>query len=237
MLTTSVNITTLNTAIIKTVLLLGCLFLCNINFSVSAAQVIPERDAVETKAKTTILLLGDSLSASFGMQQNQGWVHLLNQRFLQEKSAYTIVNASISGETTAGGLARLPSILTNNNIDYLLIELGGNDGLRGFPPSLISNNLLQMIELAKDKNIEVILMQIQILPNYGPRYNQLFINAFKQIAMQTQTPLMPFFMDNIAIDPKLMQADGIHPNVAAQTKIADFMQNQIQHRVYHKTLR
>ena len=127
-------------------------------------------------AMTSILLLGDSLSASYGMKQNQGWVHLLNQQLKQQSSPYTITNASISGETTSGGLSRLPGILSNEKVDFLLIELGGNDGLRGFPPKLIKNNLLQLIALAKEKNIPVAIIDIRIPPNYGPRYNNLFNN-------------------------------------------------------------
>lgn len=179
-------------------------------------------------AMTSILLLGDSLSASYGMKQNQGWVHLLNQELKQDNSPYTITNASISGETTSGGLSRLPGILSNEKVDFLLIELGGNDGLRGFPPKLIKNNLLQLIDLAKDKNIPVAIIDIRIPPNYGPRYNKLFSDVFKQVAEESQIPLIPFFMEQVAIKPELMQQDGIHPNQEAQPMIADFMAKQLK---------
>ncbi|MCW8832621.1 MAG: arylesterase [Colwellia sp.] len=172
---------------------------------------------------SSILILGDSLSASFGLKENQGWVYLLNQTLLKEKAPYTLVNASISGETTGGALSRLPNILAKQNIDYLLIELGGNDGLRGFPPSLIKNNLLQIIALAQSENIKVLLMTIKIPPNYGQRYNQLFNQTFENVAKQRNIPLLPFFMESIAVDPALMQADGIHPNLAAQPLIVEFM--------------
>ncbi|MFT5881353.1 MAG: acyl-CoA thioesterase-1, partial [Moritella sp.] len=135
-------------------------------------------------AARTILLLGDSLSASYGMKQDEGWVYLLNQQLSQQNAPYNIVNASISGETTAGGLSRLPGILAKQSIDYLFIVLGGNDGLRGFPPKLIKNNLLKMIDLAQVKNIPVYLMTIRIPPNYGPRYNKMFTDVFAQVSQE-----------------------------------------------------
>jgi acyl-CoA thioesterase-1 len=175
----------------------------------------------------SILLLGDSLSASFGMKENKGWVYQLNQVLQQQKSPYTLINASISGETTAGGLTRLPRILAKQNIDYLLVELGGNDGLRGFPPSLIKNNLLQIIQLAQQKSIKVLLMDIKIPPNYGTRYNKLFNQTFTNAANISNISLLPFFMESIAIKPELMQSDGIHPNIKAQPLIVTFMKQQL----------
>jgi acyl-CoA thioesterase-1 len=175
----------------------------------------------------SILLLGDSLSASFGMKENQGWVYQLNQVLHQQKSPYTLINASVSGETTAGGLTRLPRILAKQNIDYLLVELGGNDGLRGFPPSLIKNNLLQIIQLAQQKSIKVLLMDIKIPPNYGTRYNHLFNQTFTNAANISDISLLPFFMESIAIKPELMQLDGIHPNIKAQPLIVTFMKQQL----------
>ena len=177
-------------------------------------------------ASTSILLLGDSLSASYGMQQQQGWVHKLNKQLIKEQANYSIINASISGETTAGGLSRFPAILSKESFDILVIELGGNDGLRGFPPHVIKNNLLQIINLAKAKQIKVYLMNIRIPPNYGPRYNQLFQNVFTEVANETQVALLPFFMESIAIRPELMQADGIHPNIKAQPQIVEIMKQQ-----------
>ena len=179
----------------------------------------------------SILILGDSLSASFGMQQNQGWVHRLNEELQQESAHYTLINASISGETTSGGLTRLPRILEQDNYDYLLIELGGNDGLRGFPPSLIKNNLLQIIQLAKQKGLTVLLMDIKIPPNYGARYNQLFNKVFTEVAKETNISLLPFFMEDIAIQAELMQNDGIHPNIKAQATIVSFMKKQLSNLI------
>lgn len=184
-----------------------------------------------SQADTSILLLGDSLSASYGMQQSDGWVYQVNQSSNAKNKGYNIVNASISGETTGGGLSRFPGILSKQSFDYLIIELGGNDGLRGFPPKTIRNNLLQIIELAKEQDIKVSLMQIQIPPNYGPRYNKMFTQVFSTVAEESEITLLPFFMNDIAIDPALMQNDGIHPNVKAQPLIADFMKDVIEQQV------
>ncbi|WP_371185390.1 arylesterase [Thalassotalea maritima] len=179
-------------------------------------------------AHNSILLLGDSLSASYGMEQKQGWVHLLNQQLEQDNASYRLVNASISGETTGGGLARLDNILASNDIDVLLIELGGNDGLRGFPPKLIKNNLLQIISKAQQQNIRVWLSQVKIPPNYGVRYNQMFEQVFVDVAEQTGVTLLPFFIESVATQDGLMQNDGIHPNVEAQPILADEMRSIIE---------
>jgi acyl-CoA thioesterase-1 len=179
-------------------------------------------------AKHSILLLGDSVSASYGMKQNQGWVHLLNEQLITQKSPYKITNASISGETTTGGLARLPGILAKEKIDHLVIELGGNDGLRGYSPKKIKNNLLQMIKLAQEKNIPITLYQIKITPNYGPRYNKMFEQVFMDVAAVTNSNLLPFFVEPLITDPSLMQEDGIHPSIKAQPIIAEFVAKQFQ---------
>lgn len=176
---------------------------------------------------TSILLIGDSLSASLGMEQKKGWVHLLNQNLKTQNSPYYLVNAAISGDTTGTALARLPAILTKNKYDYVLIELGGNDGLRGFSPKIIKNNLLQIISLVKQQNSQVILIDIKIPPNYGVRYNKMFNKIFTTISKQQNIPLIPFFMEQIAIEHDLMQADGIHPNEKAQPLIANFMKKQL----------
>lgn len=182
---------------------------------------------VIAETKRSIIVLGDSLSAGYGMKKEQGWVALANQHYQNKNLPYHIINASISGETTAGGLARLPKLLNNENVDLIIVELGGNDGLRGFPPKLMKNNLLQMISLAQKKETPIALMQIKIPPNYGPQYTKLFTNTFEQVAKKTKTYLLPFFIDNIATNPKLMQADKIHPNIKAQPLMADIMINEI----------
>ena len=179
-------------------------------------------------ATQSILLLGDSVSAGYQMPQEQSWAYLLNQQLINEKAAYQLKNASISGETTSGGLSRLPAILANEKIDHLVIELGGNDGLRGYSPKRIKSNLLQMVTMAQEKGIKVSLMKIKITPNYGPRYLQLFEQVFDDIAKEKNITLLPFFMEQIATDKTLMMADGIHPNIKAQPLIATIVGKQLQ---------
>lgn len=188
---------------------------------------------VTAKTVKTIAVLGDSLSAAYGMKKEQGWLALLNKQNSDNNLPYHIINASISGETTAGGLARLPKLLSNENIDLLIIELGGNDGLRGFPPKLMKNNLLQMITLAKIHHVPIAVMEIKIPPNYGPKYNQLFTNVFDTVTEETGVHSLPFFIENIATNPQLMQADGIHPNISAQPLIADIMAVEIERLINH----
>ncbi|QBL09591.1 arylesterase [Rheinheimera sp. D18] len=165
-----------------------------------------------------LLILGDSLSAAYGMQQQQGWPQLL-----QSNTDWQLVNTSISGETTAGGLARLPALLKLHQPDVVLIELGGNDGLRGFTIDSIQTNLSKIITVTKQHKATPVLMQIRIPPNYGPRYGQLFSDIYPQLAEKHKLMLWPFFMDNIAVDNTLMQEDGIHPNSKAQPLISDFV--------------
>jgi len=178
-------------------------------------------------ATDSILLLGDSVSASYGMQPNQGWVHLLNEKLKTQNAPYTIINASVSGETTSGGLSRLSAILEKEKVDYLLIELGGNDGLRGLPPKTIENNLLQMIAIAEKKNIPVSVFGIKIPPNYGPRYNKMFEAVFTSVAQDKKIPLLPFFVEDIILSPGMMQNDGIHPSVKAQPLIANLVEKEL----------
>ncbi|MDT0605253.1 arylesterase [Thalassotalea castellviae] len=180
-------------------------------------------------ATSSILLLGDSVSAGYGMEEKQGWVHLLNERLMAKKLPYKIINASVSGETTAGGLSRLEGVLKENKVDHLIIELGGNDGLRGYPPKSIKKNLLQMINIAKQKAIPVSLMKIKITPNYGTRYLKMFEAVFDEVAEETNSTLLPFFMEQVALDSDLMQQDGIHPNIKAQPIIATYVEKQLTH--------
>lgn len=161
------------------------------------------------------------------MSPEQSWAYLLNERLIKEKAPYRLINASISGETTSGGLSRLPAILANQKIDHLLIELGGNDGLRGYAPKKIKSNLLQMITIAQTQNIKVSLIKIKITPNYGPRYLKLFEQVFDEVAQEKSVTLFPFFMEKIAAKPELMMSDGIHPNVEAQPLIATFVGEQL----------
>ncbi len=203
------------------------LLITTANAAVQNEQTNTVDNGIGINPTTNILLLGDSISASYGMKATQGWVHLLNRTLAQKKQPYTIINASVSGETTSGGLSRLAGILANGNVDHLLIELGGNDGLRGYSPKLIKNNLLQMIELAQDKNINVSMIKIKITPNYGPRYNKMFEQVFEDVAKERNITLLPFFMEAVATKKDLMQADGIHPNAQAQPIIADYVEQQL----------
>lgn len=171
----------------------------------------------------TLLIAGDSLSAGYGLSATQSWPALLQQSLQQQASDWTIHNASISGETSAGVLARLPALLKQHQPAVVLIEIGGNDGLRGFPVTRLRQNLTQIIGLVKAAGAEPILMQIRIPPNYGPKYTEQFIAVYPELASSAQIRLWPFFMDQIATQPELMQADGIHPNAKAQPIIRDFM--------------
>lgn len=169
----------------------------------------------------TLLVLGDSLSAGYQMQVKQSWPALLNQKWQEEGGKHTLLNASISGETTQGALARLPALLKEHKPDWLLIELGGNDGLRGFAPTITRQNLASMIALAKEQQTRVVLTQIQLPRNYGARYLRQFEQIFPELAQANDLPLLPFFMDDIALRPELMMNDGIHPTPAAQPQIRD----------------
>ncbi len=167
----------------------------------------------------TILILGDSLGASYGMDQNVGWVAKLQQQMPEHK----IINASVSGETTAGGLRRLPALLESAKPDVVFIELGGNDGLRGFPPKKMKLNLTNLIKLSEQAKAKVIVSEVMVPPNYGPRYSKSFTQVYKDLAKDSSITVIPFFMTEIAPHPELMQKDGIHPNEKAQDKIADFV--------------
>ncbi|WP_405127351.1 arylesterase [Shewanella donghaensis] len=167
----------------------------------------------------TILILGDSLSAGYGMSEEQGWVQLLRN----DLTEHQIINGSVSGETTAGGLRRLPNLLASSDIDLVVIELGGNDGLRGFPPNKLKSNLTKIIELSQDNGAQVLLTEIMVPPNYGPRYTNMFNSVYHELSDQFDITLVPFFMLEIAPNPELMQRDGIHPNQDAQPQITQWM--------------
>ncbi|WP_369743851.1 arylesterase [Pseudidiomarina sp. PP-1MA] len=175
-------------------------------------------------ANVSLVVLGDSLSAGYGMAQSESWVGILQQRWQQSQPQVTLVNASISGDTTQGALNRLDGVIERHQPTVVFVELGGNDGLRGFTPNTISDNLTQIIERLQQQGIVVALSQVRIPPNYGPRYSEMFAEVFPQLAEQHQITLVPFFMEQIIGDDSLMQGDGIHPNRAAQPMIADIME-------------
>lgn len=165
----------------------------------------------------TILVLGDSISAGYGIDVKQGWVAKLQQRLDQQApKQHQVINASVSGETTSGGLARLPKLLATYKPDIVVIELGGNDGLRGQPPQIIQQNLSKLIELSKKANAQPLLFGMKIPPNYGTAYTTAFSASFNTVAKAQSVKLLPFFLEGVAGHPQLMQQDLIHPTAGAQ---------------------
>ncbi len=179
------------------------------------------------KAKS-LLILGDSISAGYGMSKEKQWSEVLKEKLNQEKISLKIINASVSGETTGGGLVRSDKLLQNNMPSYLLIELGGNDALRGYPPQTVKSNLLEIINLGKAYGSKSIIMQIRIPPNYGNRYRNEFESIYTEIAEETGSLYMPFMLNNIALEKNLMMADGIHPTEEAQPLIAEEIFNYLK---------
>ncbi len=161
-------------------------------------------------------MLGDSLSAAYGLPAEDGWVSLLEQELKQRKLAERVINASISGETSSGGLQRLPRLLADYRPDLVLLELGANDGLRGTPLRVMEQNLRGMVELSQASGAEVMLIGIRIPPNYGPQYTERFYSIYPDLAREYQVSLVPFLLERVALKPQFMQADGLHPTAAAQ---------------------
>lgn len=172
-------------------------------------------------SQNTVLVLGDSLSAAYGVPSETAWVELLRDRIESQDLDWTVVNASISGETTDGGLRRLPGLLETHDPNIVIIELGGNDGLRGFPPNVIESNLANMIEQVRDTGATPLLVGMQIPPNYGQRYTTMFADIFPTLSDRYNTVLVPFFLDGIYDQDGLMQGDGIHPTEEAQPRLLD----------------
>jgi acyl-CoA thioesterase I len=165
----------------------------------------------------TIMILGDSLSAGYGIQKQQGWVNLLQNKLDQQyPKQHKVVNASASGETTSGALARLPKLLQTHQPDIVVIELGGNDGLRGQPPQMIQKNLAQLIQQSQKSKATVILLGMKIPPNLGTAYSKAFENTYKTVSQQYKVKLQPFFLEGVAGHKTLIQQDQIHPNAKAQ---------------------
>ncbi|WP_151671227.1 arylesterase [Nitrincola schmidtii] len=167
----------------------------------------------------TLLVFGDSLSAAYGIQPEEGWVALMEQRLDAEQ--YTLINASVSGETTDGGLTRLPALLERHQPDYVLLQLGANDALRGLPINRIRTNLTALVEMIQKNGAQVAIVGIRIPPNYGPQYTESFFNLYAEIADQFDLVRVPFLLENVALDWNLMQSDGLHPNAEAQPIILD----------------
>ena len=165
--------------------------------------------------------MGDSLSAAYGIEKRRGWVALLQQRLRDQALDYQVVNASITGDTTRGGLSRLPAALEREHPEVLIIALGGNDGLRGFAPEQTRSNLHRMIELGRSAGASVLLLGVKLPANYGRAFGDKFHQIYRDLASEQGVALVPFFLEGVAETRELMQADGIHPDVAAQPRILD----------------
>jgi acyl-CoA thioesterase-1 len=210
-------------------------------------------DQLQAK-ETTLLILGDSLSAAYGLKQEQGWVSLLQDAWQSEGEnsenaaiseetnsmnsmnnvkSVNVVNAAISGETTDGALARLPRLLKQHRPTHIFVELGGNDGLQGHPVKKMRGNLERIIQLSQKSEAKVILQQMQIPTNYGKRYTQMFTRTYAQLAEKHNVIMLPFFLQNIALDKSLMLRDGIHPNAEAQIIIAKDMQKKLGDIIFY----
>lgn len=171
--------------------------------------------------EATIVIVGDSLSAAYGMEQGEAWPSLLQQRLDQHGHPYRVFNSSITGETTQGGLSRLPRLLEKQQPAIVILELGGNDGLRGLPLEVTRDNLAAMIEQSQAAGARVVLAEMRIPPNYGRSYTEKFNGAYSELAERYEVVLLPFVLQEIALEPGMMQADGIHPTAAAQPIILD----------------
>lgn len=177
----------------------------------------------------TIVVFGDSISAAYGLEVNSGWVAKLQQKLERlAPGQHKVINASLSGETTTGGRSRLSAILQQHKPDIVILELGGNDGLRGQPPALMAQNLKAMIQQSKRYHSRVLLLGMKIPPNYGKAYNQAFEAVFTKVARDEKVVLTPFFLEGIGGNEALMQADGIHPNAQAQDRLVMNVWPQLQ---------
>ena len=185
---------------------------------VGATLLAPPAQADEPPV---VMVLGDSLSAGYGMDTDQSWTALLQQRLSEQGYEYRVVNASISGETSEGGRTRIDELVERLAPRLVIVELGGNDGLRGLPPDRTRGNLTAIVETAQAAGAAVALLGMRIPPNYGRRYTRAFAGTFKDVAAATGVPWVEFFMDGVALDAGLMQDDGIHPNVQAQPVLLD----------------
>jgi acyl-CoA thioesterase-1 len=187
------------------------LILCLIGF-------LPATNTVMAADIPKLLVWGDSLSAAYGIPVDKGWVSLLQQKLAGK---YTVINGSISGETSAGGLTRLPDALKEYQPAYVLLELGANDGLRGIDLPTMRSNLEKMLELAQDAKAKVVLIGIKLPPNYGPGFTEKFEATYAELAKQHELPLVPFLLEGVADNWDLMQADGLHPTAVAEPKVLD----------------
>jgi len=179
-------------------------------------------------ADSAVVILGDSLSAAYGMEINQSWPSLLQERLIENGYTQRVFNSSITGDTTQSGAARLPRLLKKSQTDVVILELGGNDGMRGLPIEVTENNLSSMIEMSQSAGASVILSEMRIPPNYGRTYTEKFNAMYTELADQYGITLMPFILNDIALQPGLMQSDGIHPTAEAQPLILDKVWQQLE---------
>lgn len=196
------------------------LFLLLLAIAYSAVSVADEGSATSNEAER-ILIIGDSLSAAYNMRTKEAWPNLLQLRLEEDGYAWRVFNSSITGDTTESALARLPRLIERHTPGVVIIELGGNDGLRGLPLQVTINNMAAMIEMSREQGAQVLLAGIRIPPNYGAQYVSQFEAMYPELAAQYETELVPFFMEGVALDPNLMQSDGIHPAVEAQPVLLD----------------
>ena len=197
------------------------ILLATIAFTFLALLSVQSGNSYSETQKKIILVMGDSISAAYGMSLEEGWVELLNQTLKDNEIEYRIVNASISGETSAGGRRRLNNLLDRYSPDIVIIELGGNDGLRGYPIDQLETNLVSMIQSSLNSNARVLVLPMEIPPNYGSRYTSKFRNAYVKATQETGAILGPFILKDIALNRSLMQTDGIHPKRSAQPIIRE----------------
>jgi acyl-CoA thioesterase-1 len=196
----------------RLLLLLPCLL---------APQLLAAGAAQGAAAAASIVIVGDSLSAAYGMEISESWPSLLQQRLHENGHAYRVFNSSITGDTTQGGLTRLPRLLERHRPAVVILEMGGNDGLRGLPVEVTRSNLASMIEQSRAAGAKVILAEMRIPPNYGQSYTEKFNDTYQELTDEYDIVLLPFLLQDIALKPGLMQDDGIHPTVAAQPLILD----------------
>ncbi len=184
--------------------------------------------SVQAAERPVLLVVGDSLSAAYGIDGNDGWVSLLQAKLLQNRYPHRVINASISGDTTRGALTRLPRALEQHRPEVVIIELGGNDGLRGISLQEMQSNLTDMVHMSQRQNAKVLLLGMRLPPNYGPAFTKRFHAIYHTVADRAQIALVPFFLEGVATDRALMQADGVHPTAAAQPRLLDNVWPQLQ---------
>jgi acyl-CoA thioesterase-1 len=199
----------------------GALFGCWLGLLATAGVALAAKDTASAARQPVLLVMGDSLSAAFGIPLQRGWVALLGERLQASGSPLRVVNASVSGETTQGGLTRLPAELARHRPALVVIQLGANDGLRGQSLEAMRDNLRRMVRLSREAGARVLLLGMRIPPNYGPQYVEQFFHSFQTVANETRVPLVRFFLEKVALQPGLMQDDGLHPTAEAQPLLLD----------------